>query len=264
MRNRRNSIHIFPLDLLGRFQRNGQALRHVGSDVPAAHGKRFLEDDSVAFHSHHVGAQIADIDQDGGAVAVLLQEVEHRLARGAGEKAAYGDVHVAQAGHYVIQEKGIGHHEADQGLELGPLEPYGLQRLFAAVHHEPCGAAVHHHAAHGRELLVRIGKDLFHMAGRNMRVRPLNGHAGLHGIHARKFARYAHVDLADLALGLGLGLGDGFLDGLVEHNGVVPFAVQKAVVGGDSRPDDVATLSTARLGYEGNDLARTKINGRDG
>ena len=81
---------------------------------------------------------------------------------------------------------------------------------------------------------------------------------------SRKFARYAHVDLADLALGLGLGLGDGFLDGLVEHNGVVPFAVQKAVVGGDSRPDDVATLSTARLGYEGNDLARTKINGRDG
>ena len=35
-------------------------------------------------------------------------------------------------------------------------------------------------------------------------------------------------------------------------------------MGGDARPDDVATLGTARLGYEGNDLARTKINGRDG
>ena len=123
---------------------------------------------------------------------------------------------------------------------------------------------MHHHAAHGRELLVRVGEDLFHVAGRDVRVRALNGHAGFHGIHARKFARHAHIDFTDLALGLGLGLGDGFLDGLVEHDGVVPLAIQKAVVGGDARPDDVATLGTARLGYEGNDLARTKINGRDG
>ncbi len=46
--------------------------------------------------------------------------------------------------------------------------------------------------------------------------------------------------------------------------GVVPLAVQKAVVGGNARADDVATLSTAGFGHQGDDLARAKINCRDG
>ena len=121
-----------------------------------------------------------------------------------------------------------------------------------------------HHAAYRGKTLVRVGEDLLHMAGRYPGIGSLNGHAGFHCVNAGKLARHAHVDLADLALGLIFRLADGFLNGFVQGHGVVPFALQKAVVHGNPRADNITALRAAGFGHQRHDLRRAKINCRNG
>ena len=102
------------------------------------------------------------------------------------------------------------------------------------------------------------------MTGRYPGVGPLNGHAGLHRVNAGKLAWHTHVDLADLAFGLVFRLADGFLNGLVQGHGIVPLAVQKAVVHGNPRADNIAPLRAACFGHQRHDLRRAKINCRNG
>ena len=258
-----NAVDVLPLDLLlGVLEGNIQAHGQIRRDVAAADLDGLVEDQRVALHRHDLGVQVADVDEHGGAVAILLGQVQHGLARGGGIEAAGRHADVGQAVGDFIHKELVRHHEGDHRAELPALHAHGLQGLLAVVHHKPRGAGMNDDARHAAQALGGLAENLLHVARIHPGIGALQGHPGLRGVHLCEGARHAHVDLPQLAVALLFRLADGQADLFIQLARIVPPFLQIAVIHRDTGAHNVAALAAAVFGDQGHDLARPKVDSR--
>ena len=121
---------------------------------------------------------------------------------------------------------------------------------------------MHHNTGQAAQILGGSAEDGLHVGCGNPGIRALEGHPCLRRVHLRKCAGHTHIDFPQSAVALLLRLADGLADLVIQFAGVIPAFLQVSVVGCNARAHDVAALASAVLGDQGDDFARTEINGR--
>ena len=137
--------------------------------MTAANVEALVENQRVALHHHHIGAQIANIDEHCRLVALILAQGICRFPGDGGVELAGLNIHIAQAVGDIINEILVRRHQRNHGGQFATLDTHGRQRLFAVIHAEPRGRGMNNAVAAGFFRQLEASADILRC---NMRIRP--------------------------------------------------------------------------------------------